>query len=236
MKAEEIGQQKIGRRSLVTGMAGAVAGFTVGASAACAQTPDQPAQPAGFEPERHELDAWMDALPGRHRVFIDSATPNGGAEALLFANNLYDAQQDAYSGSPADFAMVVCLRHFSTPFGYVDAIWQKYGAAFDQLMQFPDPETGQAPTRNLMNSPDHPGLPNLGNTIDSLVARGTQFAICNAATRFISQQVAAAAGVGADAVYEELVAGAIPNSRFVPAGVMAATRAQEYGYSLLYAG
>lgn len=231
----EIGQQKVGRRTLVAGMGSAVAGFAVGASTACAQAPET-APSGGFVPERHELDAWMDALPGGHRVFIDSATPNGGAEALLFANNLYNAQQDAYSGSPADFAMVVCLRHLSTPFGYVDGIWEKYGAAFNSLMQFPDPDTGQAPTRNLMNSADHPGLPNMGNTIDSLVARGTQFAICNAATLFISGQVAAATGASADDVYQELVAGAIPNSRFVPAGVMAATRSQEYGYSLLYAG
>jgi len=229
-------QDVLGRRSLMTGMGTAVAGFVVGASAACAaQTPEAP-ETAGFAPARHELDAWLDQLPGQHRVFIDSATAIGGAEALLYANNLYNAQENAYSGGPADFAMVVCLRHFSTPFGYNDAVWAKYGGMFHGAMQFPDPNTGAAPAINLMNSPDHASLPNLGNTIDSLVARGTQFAICDAATRFFSQQIAAGAGVSADEVYQELVAGAIPNSRFVSAGVIALTRAQEYGYSLLYSG
>ena len=88
-----------------------------------------------------------------------------------------------------------------------------------------------------MNSPDYgPSLPNVGTTSDSLVERGTQFAVCDAATRFFSRQVARTAGVNADQVYDELVASAIPNSRFVSAGVVAVPRAQEYSYSLLYAG
>ncbi len=76
----------------------------------------------------------------------------------------------------------------------------------------------------------------MGNTIDSLLERGTQFAVCNAATQFFAGQVSQATGIGSDEAYDELVASAIPNSRFVSAGVVAVTRAQEYGYSLLYAG
>lgn len=227
-------QQLKSRRAVMTGLGVAAAGLTAGATTACAQTPRGAS--TGFQPQRHDLDAWFDELPGGHRVFIDSAYPLGGAEALLYANNLYDAQERAYAGGAADYAMVVCFRHFSTPFGYVDAVWEKYGEGFDELMQYPDPATGQAPRINLMNSPDHPTLPNFGFTIDSHVERGTQFAICDAATRFIAGHLANGAGTSADDVYEELVAGAIPNSRFVSAGVIAMTRAQEYGYSLLYAG
>jgi intracellular sulfur oxidation DsrE/DsrF family protein len=36
-------------------------------------------------------------------------------------------------------------------------------------------------------------------------------------------------------VHTELVANLVPNAHMVPAGVMALTRAQEYGYSFLYA-
>ena len=79
-------------------------------------------------------------------------------------------------------------------------------------MDFSDPETGGAPIINLMNSADHATLPNFGNTIDSLVEKGTQFAVCNAATQFFAQQIANAQGGSADAVYEELVAGAIPRT------------------------
>mgnify|MGYP000706490341 CR=1 FL=1 len=43
---------------------------------------------------------------------------------------------------------------------------------------------------------------------------------------------------GADAgdIYDEFRDAAVADSRFVAAGVFATTRAQEYGYSLLYAG
>ncbi len=229
-------QDNLGRRRLMVGMGAAAAGFAVGATTACAQTPVATESAAGFVPTRHGLDGWMDELGGQHRVFVDSATALGGAEALLYANNLYNAQENACSGSPVDFAMVVCFRHLSTPFGYNDGVWSKYGGVFQGLMNYSDPDTGGPPMINLMNSADHSTLPNFGNTIDSLVERGTQFAVCNAATQFFAQQIANAQGGSTDAVYEELVAGAIPNSRFVSAGVMALTRAQEYGYSLLYAG
>lgn len=219
------------RRSLITGLGIAAAGI-----AATAATTASAQQSRGFMPAKHALDAWMDEASGKHRIFVDSATPHGGGEALLYANNLYEMQNTAYSGTNDDLSVVVCFRHFSTPFGYTDAIWEKYGEQFNGLMQFPNPATGKAPMVNLMNTTDVPDLPNLGVTIDQLIARGAQFAICNAATQFISGQVANATGSTADEVYDELVANAIPNSRFVPAGVVALTRAQEYGYSLLVAG
>jgi hypothetical protein len=220
------------RRSVLTGVGVAVAGL---AASGCAQSS------SGFQPARHDLDAWFDGLPGNHRVFIDSAMPRGGAEGLLYANNLYTARETAYAGEPADFAMVLCFRHLSTPFAYNDAIWEKYGDTFYALMQFPDPATGGAPRSNLMNSTAYPPgsltMPNLGVTIDLVTDKGLQLAVCAAATQFFAMQIAAATGGSAEAINDELVAGAlIPSSRFVSAGVMAATRAQEYGYSLLYAG
>jgi hypothetical protein len=224
-------QDKDGRRSLITGMGIAAASLTLGASAARAQSS------ATFQPVRHRQDAWLDELPGKHRVFIDTSSASGGGEGLLYANNIFNVHESAYSGGPEDYAMVVCFRHFSTPFGYNDAIWQKYGETFYELMQqFADPSTGGAASVNLMNTTDRPTLPNLGNTIDSVAAKGTIFAICNAATQFIAGQISEAIGAETQDVYDELVASAIPNSRFVSAGVIALTRAQEYGYSLLSAG
>jgi len=219
------------RRSIITGLGAAAAGAALVSTTACAQTPA-----TGFQPARHSLDAWLDQQPGTHRVFIDSSTAHGGAEALLYANNLYTARENAYAGEPADFAIVVCYRHFSTPFGYKDEIWNKYGEIFNSVMQFPDPVTGAAPKINLMNSAAHTTLPNFGVTTDAMGAKGTQFAICSAATQFIAGVIANETGGNAEAIRDELMAGAIPNSRFVSAGVVALTRAQEYGYSLLYAG
>ena len=52
----------------------------------------------------------------------------------------------------------------------------------------------------------------------------------------LAGMIAGATDQNADDVFAELGRGLIPNARFVPAGVTAATRSQEYGYSLLSAG
>jgi hypothetical protein len=39
-----------------------------------------------------------------------------------------------------------------------------------------------------------------------------------------------------DAIYSELATNLIPNSHLAAAGVVAVNRAQEYGYSFMYAG
>lgn len=223
------------RRALVAGVGVAVAGLVASASSARAQT--APRQSNGrFEPARHRLDSWLDELPGVHRIFIDSGSANGGAEAVGYANNLYIATASAYTGEQADLATVICFRHFSTPFGYNDAMWEKYGEAFHSLIQFPDPSTGAAPKVNMLNSAAHKTLGNRGVTIDALVAKGAHFAICNMATQLIASVAAQRTGGKTEDVHRELMANAIANSHFVPAGVMALTRAQEYGYSLLVAG
>ncbi len=219
------------RRSLMTGLGAAAAAAVLVPASAGAQT-----RTSNFRPARHNNDSWMDELKGQHRVFIDSSTPNGGAEALLYANNLYMANESGYSLKPADLAIIVCLRHFATPFGYNDAAWKKYGKAFAGIMQFKDPKTGLPPSTNLMNSDYGFALPNLGVTLKSLIDRGTRFAICDMATNFFAMQIAQDVGATKDSVYKELIASAIPNGRFVPAGVVATTRAQEYDYSLLSAG
>lgn len=219
------------RRALMTGVgAVALAGLVAGGVSTPANAQ---AGNAGFRPARHDEDAWFDALGGTHRVFIDSASPQGGQDALRYAFNIMNAHQVAYGGSDADYAMIVCYRHASTPFGYGDALWAKYGELLNARMNLVDPDTDATPVRNINNIT---GGPFSGATIDAMVARGVHFAICATATRGLAGQIARETGQETDAVFDEIVAGAIPNARFVSAGVMGATRAQEYGYSLLSAG
>lgn len=216
------------RRSLVSGVGAAVAAFAFGSPAA-AQTPA-----ARFQPARHNQDAWLDAVPGKHRTFIDAATVRGAAEAMLYANNLYESNKTGYSLPERDIVVVACLRHFATAFAFDNAIWAKYGKVMSTMLEFTDPKTKQAPATNLLFSPDYGmALPNLGSTIDSVVKRGTRFAVCDMATHFFAGQIAMMSGGNADAVYKELVANTIPNSHMVAAGVLAVNRAQEYGYTLL---
>jgi hypothetical protein len=225
----------IARRSVMTGVGiAAVAGLVASATTASAQTRGRGG--SRFQPARHPEDAWFDELPGNHRVFVDTSTAGGGAFALGYANNLHVATASGYAGGPADLAIVVCFRHMSTPFGYNDAVWAKYGEIFHSLMQYPDPTTGAAPKINLLNSAAHGMLGNRGTTIDTMAAKGTQFAICSMATQGIAGMIAGRTGGKAEDVNSELRANAIKNGRFVPAGVMALTRSQEYGYSVLVAG
>lgn len=226
------------RRALMSGLGVGAAALAIGA---CAQgeapaAATETTAPAGFQPTRHPQDAWLDELPGQHRVFIDTSTVSGAGEGILYANNLYVANMNGYQLGPDDLAIVVCLRHFATVFAYEDTIWAKYGEAFSNLLQFTDPMTKKPPMSNLLNSADYGmSLPNMGNTIASVASRGTHFAVCEMATSFIAGQVAMATGGDAAAIEQELRSSLIPNSHLVTAGVVAVNRAQEHGYSLLTA-
>ena len=72
------------RRSFLTqlgaGMTVAGAGLTLGATAAPAQ-----AATAGFSAARHPEDAWMDSVPGSHRLVIDTTTPHGRLMVTILA-------------------------------------------------------------------------------------------------------------------------------------------------------
>ena len=219
------------RRAMLLGL-----GSMAGAAVVVPTLANAQSRGSRFQPSRHAADAWMDELPGDHRIFIDTATGRGGAEGLLYANNLNAATQSAYAGEDSSVAMILCYRHFSTPFAFNDAMWEKYGEIFHSVTQIADPDTNAAPRINLLRSEAY-GLrvPNFGMTIDAASEMGVSIAICDAATQFLSTQIAPATGQEQAAVYNELRANAVPG-RFVSAGVMALTRAQEYGYSLLYAG
>jgi hypothetical protein len=219
------------RRAMLSGLGAAAAAFAVEASTAAAQTP------AGrFQPARHAQDAWLDAIAGKHRTFIDAATPRGAGEAVLYANNLYESNKAGYSLPETDIVVVACFRHFATPFAYTDAIWAKYGKQFSMMLEFTDPKTKQAPSANLLNAAGYGmQLTNLGNTIDLVTRRGTRFAVCDMATHFFAGQVAMMTKGNADAIYKELVANLIPNSHMMASGVLAVNRAQEYGFTLLSA-
>ena len=219
------------RRSFLTGLG--VSALGIGAMSAVAEA--QAPAAGRFQPARHAADDWMDQIPGKHRVVIDSVSPDGAGSALLFANNLYENQK-GYSLTDGDLAIIIVMRHFATPFAFTDAIWAKYGKPMGEMLKFNDPNTKQPPATNVYNGAGYGmALTNFGTTIDTLVKHGTRFAICDAATHFVATQLAGQSG-NADAIYKEFAAGTIPNSRFVPAGVVGVTRAQERGYALIYAG
>ena len=224
-------ESKIHRRSLMSGMGAAIAGIAVTAAASSAQAQQGT---SGFQPARHAEDAWFDKPGVSHRVFVDTASGRGGSDALRYAANIMNSHNNAYGGSDADYAMVICFRHGSTAFGYSDELWAKYGKIFQGMTQVPDPATNSSPTVNPVNVAG--SGPFAGTHVDGMAARGVQYAICATASRGLAGMVARETGQNADDVFNEIAANLVNNGRLVPAGVMAATRSQEYGYSLLSVG
>lgn len=223
-------KQSRNRRAMLSVMGTAAAGVAMATVSPSAQVAGNVAPAGGaaqtpaFAPARHSEDAWLNALPGKHRVIIDAAPVAGGSEAVLYAGNLFTANKSGYALDDKDVATVVCFRHSATIFGYNDAMWAKYGKAIADTSKYENPRAGEAFTANPLRQ------------IDALSKRGVHFAVCGLATRRIANLVATAVGGKADEIFEELKNNLIPNGHMAAAGVVATTRAQEYGYSLLIAG
>jgi intracellular sulfur oxidation DsrE/DsrF family protein len=198
----------------------------------------QSASTASWRPARHAQDDWLDQIPGSHRFIMDTVSPFGLGSAMLFANNFFVANQQGYGLGNADAAVVIVLRHNSTPFAYTDAMWAKYGTAIgDAAGGFDDPKTKAKPAVNVYTAGTYgPALPNNGVTIDALTGRGVHFAVCQMATRRFAGAIAAAHKLDVEAVYKELTSNLVRNSHMVPAGIVAVNRAQERGYAFANAG
>jgi hypothetical protein len=230
---EPVRPSSLERRSFLSRLAAGAAMLGLGSSAVRAQA----APGADWTPTVHAEDEWLSQMPGQHRFFFDTTTVAGAGEGLLYANNYFVANKNGYDLDDDDLAVVICLRHFSTPLAFNDAMWAKYGAAMAGPIQAIDPQTRQAPTKNLyLDSSYGMTLPNGGVTLDALIGRGVHFAVCDMATTFFSGMLAQGTGGSAETVYKELVSNRIANSHMVTAGIVAVNRAQERGYSISHVG
>ena len=193
----------------------------------------KPKPAARWEPTRHDKDDWLDQLPGKHRFLFDTISADGLGDALAFANNFIIVNKSDYGLDSKELAVVMVVRHRSTPFGYNDAIWTKYGAVLAPITPIEDPKTKQPPKVNVYNSAEHASLlPSRGTILDALTTQGVRVAVCSMATRGIADVIAGKIGGSGDAINQELIANLIPNARMVPAGIVAVNRAQERGYAL----
>ena len=219
------------RRSFLShlGVAASAAGATLagGSTSADAQSPGD----ARWQPARHPQDDWFDQLPGKHRFFFDTTTPDRLEDAIQFTGNYYGANRNVYGLQNADMAVVVGMRHRSAPFAFNDAMWGKYGATLAKRAEFVDPRTKETPKVNYFK-PKAPAAPPSARSLANLMNLGVQFAICNLSTRAIAGLIADATGQKADDVYNEITGNLIDRARLVPAGIVAVNRAQERGYSI----
>jgi len=191
------------------------------------QAPPAAPAPTGsrWQPARHEQDDWFDAVPGRHRVLFDTCTWPRFGEGVMFAGNYFRANKDTYGLTDRDLAFVIVMRHQTAPFAFNDAMWAKCGKAFAKRMEYTDPKVQQPPTTNPYN-----------RQVSNLVKQGVQLAVCSLTTSAYSQIIADETHVSVDDVFKELAANTLGNAHFVPAGIVAATRAQERGYAIINIG
>lgn len=184
----------------------------------------KPASSASWQPARHDKDDWLDKPGTKHRLVFDTTTQEGFSEALLFAGNYIRVNNTDYGLQNSDLSVIIVVRHGSTPFGYADAMWDKYGTPMATRFKFEDPKTKQTPKLNIFDT-----------EIAALAKQGVQIAVCSVATRVYAGTIATAVGATTDAIDAELIANRVPGSLMVPAGIVAVNRAQEHGYSLVRA-
>jgi hypothetical protein len=209
------------RRALVGGLAAMLGTLTAGARPLRAQSPTH-----GSTPVLHDQDLWMEVLPSKHRIFVDTASRQGGQDGVTFASNLFNVNESTYGVKTGDVGLIICFRHQSTPYGYNEAMWAKYGQHFSQRLELPKPVT--------VNPVNPAGPAGEGDrTLATLADRGAVIAVCAQATRNMAGRIATATGGSQEAILKELTANPVRNGRFVPAGVVAATHAQERGFTLL---
>jgi intracellular sulfur oxidation DsrE/DsrF family protein len=157
-----------------------------------------------------------------HRQVYDVVTPAGGI-GIAFARNFLTANVEGYGLADRDVSVVVSLRHSGIAYAFGDAMWTKhrFGETFDIAEQGGPAAGGRNP---------HAAL------ITSLQKRGVVFTVCGMALRRRASEAAQRTGGSADAMREEWRSGLLPDVIEVVAGVIAVNRAQERGFSYVYAG
>jgi intracellular sulfur oxidation DsrE/DsrF family protein len=189
-----------------------------------------PIQPASASkpksgPARHAQDDWLDQAPDGHRVIFDTWMADKFGEAVGFAGNWVRINKDQYGLTDADLALVIVARHGTAPFAFNEAMWSKYGKVFAANMSANDKVAHPNPVTNVH-----------AERLAGLAKQGMRMAVCNLTTRRYTQILGKETGIDPEAVYKELTANAVAPATFVPAGIVAVTRAQERGYSLVSIG
>ena len=99
---------------------------------------------------------------------------------MNFASNILLAHAQGYGGSDEDYGLIVCFRHDSSPYGFNDAMWEKYGELFVGRTGVSN-RNGDPVAINPLSVERTYG--NRSNTIDAMSSRGVRFAVCDLSTR-----------------------------------------------------
>jgi hypothetical protein len=214
--------------------AGAMVGAsTLGASTLRAAPPDTPSaapRATAGDPLVHAADAWMNALPGGHRMVWDAFTTPGAVNAGRFCGNWFASNGSGYDLKPSQLGAIIVLRSLATVFAFADAMWMKYPLLGQQLRTM-DPTTSKPYSINPFLHPERGDSPAQGVSWTPLVAQGVHFAVCAGTTAGLVQAIAASQSLPPDDVLADLVANQIGNAHQMATGIVAVGRAQEKGFT-----
>lgn len=219
------------RRGFLSRLVAGVAGFTTGFAAAPSALGAQGAA-TGASADTHPLDKWLDPLTAPHRQIYDVLS-FAGKDGLAYARNFLVASADAYGTSDSDVNVVVSLRHHAIPIAFADSVWAKY--QMGEYFSVDDPETKARATRNPFAGKEG-DTSRMSPTVRALVSHRVVFTVCGMALRRVTSDLAAKHKLQYEAVRAEWDAAILPGAIVVPAGVIAVNRAQERGFSYVYAG
>ena len=209
------------RRSFLTLIQTGAAAIATLAASRVARAQEKAPAPAPFVHALHPQDEWMEQIPGKHRMVIDTTTPDGFKDGLQGASNFMTANRTGYGLQNSDLAVIVVARHLSAGYGFNSDMWAKYGSALSGATPAADAPAKEAPKAN-------PSAASLA----TLSGQGVYFAVCGLSARRMAGTIARSTGGTADDVLAELTANLVKNARLVPAGIVAVNRAQERGYTL----
>ena len=209
---------------LAAGAAALAAGFGSGRLGAQSTAPVR---------DTHEHDRWLDALTAPHRQIYDVVTP-AGSVGMSYARNFINASNDAYGAADSEVNVVVSLRHSAIPFALKDEIWARY--QLGKYFEVKDPATKAPAARNIHGGRTGATASRNSASVLALQSRGVVFTVCGMAFKYHVGELAKREGTTPEAVRADWEAGMLPGTIIVPAGVIAVNRAQERGFSYVYAG
>ncbi|GGK32035.1 hypothetical protein GCM10007962_27980 [Yeosuana aromativorans] len=179
-----------------------------------------------------DADKWFDNIKGTHRIVYDGSTPNHGFPVIW--NWAFYLTNNGTGTPDEDMTAVTVLRHEALPIAFEDRLWEKYplGEVFEM-----NDGSGKPYMRNPFYEPQEGDFPLPGiDGIKRMQERGAMFCACDLATKVYSNAVATKMNLDPKEVYEDWVAGILPNVQLVPSGVWALGRAQEHGCGYIFAG
>ena len=184
------------------------------------------------EKEVGDSEKWFDKIKGEHRVVYDGSYPHKGFPIIW--NWAYYLSNNQLGVEDSNITAMTVLRHDAIPIALHSDLWKKYpmsemfhikkadGSLYDRNPYY-EPQEGDFP------------LPPIQG-IKDMQARGAMFCVCNLALSVYSGAIAQQTGGDAKAIYDEWVAGVLPEIQIVPSGVWALGRAQQKGCGYIFAG